>query len=88
MKKSKVKNYGIGVVAKLLGHKPLPYVKRYTRILARLTKLEEREHMEMKKRYTSREWEIIKIRSPRQYPSSDSCHRMKTGHSHLHIHLR
>ena len=79
MKKSKVKYDGIGIVAKLLGHKRLVYTRRYTRILARLTKLEEREHMEMKKKFTKREWEIIKrllscgVNFPEACEAAKSC---------------
>jgi len=75
MKKAKVKDDGIGIVAMPLirlvisGHKPRRYTTiaphklraRLTKLRAWLTKKEEREHTQMAKRFTPREWEIIKM---------------------------
>jgi hypothetical protein len=75
MKKAKVKDDGIGIAAMPLirlvisGHKPRRYTTiaphklraRLTKLRARLTKEEEREHTQMAKRFTPREWEIIKM---------------------------
>ena len=78
-KKSKVKYGGIGIVAKpLIGHKPVAYTKRYSRILASLTKKEEREHIKFKQSFAPRQWETLKMLLSCGVNSPEACEIAKS----------